>query len=117
MSEQETWKGTLKAITIADKDRMEEKCKEICLMHGIKKIEDWCETWEDQLREDLSDRYIVIDHTLYEYLEKTDLQYSSFCNITKIAPLTYEFTASFYNGGTCLGEMLEEALKEYKDEE
>ena len=116
MSEQETWRGKFKEIFIADEKGIENKCKEICELHGIKNLDGYLDSWVEQLKEDLSDRYLVLGNIIYEYLEKEDLRYDSFCNLTKTGPFTYKFITSFHNGGTCLSEMIEEALKKIEEE-
>ncbi len=68
----------------------------------------WYDDWEEG-------QYISIDDELYLIYDKSDLGSSSdFINMTPIADDTYEFLTSFYNGGTCLSEMIEDEIKRLK---
>ena len=55
--------------------------------------------------------YIEIDNSIYKFLEYKEVDlYSSFININKEEDI-YTFDTCFYDGGTCLEEMLREAIK------
>ena len=48
--------------------------------------------------------FFIKEDEVYEVLELEDLDYDNFIQINEV---TGEFVTSFYNGGTCLSEMLE----------
>ncbi len=51
--------------------------------------------------------FFIKDGIVQEVVELEDLQYSSFCEVDEV---TGTFVTSFYDGGTCLGEMLEKEV-------
>ena len=60
--------------------------------------------------------YIEIDNSIYKFLEYKEVDlYSSFININKEEDI-YTFDTCFYDGGTCLEEMLREAIKGEEEE-
>lgn len=62
--------------------------------------------------------YIVIDgNCIYKVeLDKSYDMYEDFVTVSETQPGVYEFTTQFYNGGTCLQEMLQEGFDEMKKE-
>lgn len=65
----------------------------------------WYDDWEEG-------RYITVDGVLYLIYDTCDLETSSdYIQLTPIADDTYEFHTSFYNGGTCLNEMIEDEIR------
>lgn len=48
---------------------------------------------------------------VYDHLQESDF----ICNISKLPNGDYTYTAQFYNGGTCLTEVLENELKSIKE--
>lgn len=69
-------------------------------------IFDWCYD---------NDMYFI-KNTLYkiENHYKTDDEDETFCYLFPKEDGSIEFISQFYNGGTWLGEMLEDAINEYK---
>lgn len=71
---------------------------------------------------DLQDKYIALDDTLYEWIEHT-VKYDEeddFCDLTENADGTISVHAQFYNGGTCIDEMIENnvpRIKKYENKE
>ena len=115
MSETETWYGKIKLIFTGDKNNIENKCKELCESFEYE-FESWHESYKECLNEN-SDKFLVIDKDIYEIDHKNRIRNDSFCNITKIESDVYEFTASFYNGGICLSEMIEDSIKQLNKKE
>lgn len=72
----------------------------------------------DSLHESISDndlyeKYVAIGDKLYKFLEyKQEDPYDNYCNLQKIDEGKIKFFSSFYNGCTCLSEMLEYTLQE-----
>ena len=67
----------------------------------------WYDDWEEG-------QYIAIDNELYLIYDKSEFDSSYHVQLTPIADDTYEFHTSFYNGGTCLTEMLEDEIRRLK---
>lgn len=56
-------------------------------------------------------KYVVAGNDVYEILYKEDHEPDDcYCDLKYNPDNTIDFSTSFYNGGTCLNEMLEEAL-------
>ena len=56
--------------------------------------------------------YIITKNYIFKAYD--EMLYGDFVDIHKNANGTYSYRTQFYNGGTCLTEMLEEGLKEIK---
>lgn len=98
MSEQVTYKVKLKPLSEAQRQPV---------LVDIATIgEDW--KIEDYLR----DNDIQIINNIYYYVSVNDVETGDFCEVTKNEDGSYEVFTSFYNGGTCLSEVLEGALSE-----
>ena len=65
-----------------------------------------------QLQEDFYDHYFVYDDKIYNIQDK-ELD-DDICEAHKNEDGTIDYAVQFYNGGTCLSEMLENALKKLK---
>jgi hypothetical protein len=57
-------------------------------------------------------KYFVVKGDLYEFVEHEEIEnFDTFCTLTPNEDGTISFHSTFYNGGTCLSEMLEDELK------
>lgn len=63
--------------------------------------------------------YIVIDgNCIYKIeLDNSYDMYREFVTVSETQPGVYEFTTQFYNGGTCLREMLQEGFDQTRKED
>lgn len=109
MSETHTIKGKFKKVDLQGKS-IEEFAKEHMLY-----IKDKLPSYFDSYTEYLIEyydykRYFTAKGKLYEITELKDITYDSFCEITENIDETYSFVTSFYDGGTCLSEMLEDGI-------
>lgn len=59
-------------------------------------------------------KYFIVKDKLYEITEYKDFDYEDFCVINENIDETYSFVTSFYDGGTCLIEMLEDEMSNIK---
>lgn len=121
MSDYETIKGKIRKIDLQGLS-VEECAKRIVKEKGLEsevgqgpyfyetnlEFLKWYDDWEEG-------QYVSIDDELYLIYDTCDLGSSTdFINMTSIGDDTYEFLTSFYNGGTCLGEMIEDEIKRLK---
>lgn len=104
MSEQETVTGTIKLI--AKKTDVEKVSKGILKEKGL--LTSYCDSFVNALTEKCYEEFVVIKDDLYK-VESNNLDPDGFFEISKVKNGEYNFVASFYNGGTCLPELLEEA--------
>lgn len=110
MSEQKTITGKLKEVDLQGKTA-EEWAKEYCKVHyNIENLDEYTKSWIQQL-DNKTDKFIHSKGRIFEILEFEDISYEDYCVISRQPnDGTYTFCASFYNGSTHLGEMLEETL-------
>jgi hypothetical protein len=97
MSEQVTYRAKLKPLTPAERQPI---LVEIATMD------------EDDIDYYLFGKRIQIINSIYYWKHIEELADSDdFCNVTKNTDGSYDVLTSFYNGGTCLSEVLEENIK------
>lgn len=110
MSEQKTITGKLKEVDLQGKTA-EEWAKEYCKVHyNIEELDEYTESWIHQLMGE-TDKFIHVKGHIFEIFEFEDISDEDYCAISRQHnDGVYTFCTSFYNGGTHLGEMLEEAL-------
>lgn len=109
MSYVELHTGTLTKVNIRGLT-VEEYCKHLCEKYGYE-IAYEGDTYIETLM-DADDTYKVLNGELYKC---DDIQHpeddSYLVNIRSNKDGTYEYIAQFYNGGTCLDEVLEKGIK------
>lgn len=108
MSEYEQHMGKVKLIkTGAD----EEYFKSLAEQHGEKK-ESYHESWEEVVRDELYDDYVIVKDKVFKVTEREELEgYGDIIHARKTGEDEYFFVLKFYNGGTCFSECMEAALK------
>jgi hypothetical protein len=106
MSEQETHKGKMTKMDMPLGLTKEEQ------MLWLKNEGVEFDTFYPECDNYWTEQAIVIGDTVYK-VEDDELEDSGdFFNIEKNEDGSYSYFTSFYNGGTCLQEMLEDGLKE-----
>ena len=120
MSDYETIKGKIRKIDLQGLS-VEEYAKRIVEEKGLASevgqgpyfYETYLEflKWYDDWTEG---QYIAIDDELYLIYDKSEFDSSYHVHLTPIADDTYEFHTSFYNGGTCLSEIIEDEIRRLK---
>ncbi len=110
MSRTETYRGILRKVQADGLFDLEFYCKIVLEQHGFNGLSSGCKTYTESIYEELDDKFIVLDGGLYEFIEKEDLGEDYFCYMKKNDGGTINFITQFYNGGTCLNEMLEDEL-------
>lgn len=108
MSDVEAWKGKIVPLHFDnDTDRDQWIMDKI----GRTELPSYADNWIEQLMDDCYDNYHYDDKTniLYE-IEKEELDTQFFMNIEKNDDGSYNFSTSFYNGGTFLNEMLQNGI-------
>jgi hypothetical protein len=102
-------KGTLRKVYCGDFKTVEETKEKIWQLAG--------ETapyskyaWDDN---DYWERYITTDNGVFEILSKEEFDVeNSYCDLTYNLDGTISFHTRYHNGGTCMSEMLEDALEQ-----
>lgn len=112
MSEQQSKRGKFKKVDLQGKT-IEEWCKQQCLTTGrTNKHND--ETWKEFYFDICWDKFFIVEDELYEIIEVEDLDSCYYVQVDKQDNDIYSFYATYYDGGTCLQECLEEGLEEIK---
>jgi len=114
MSRTEHIKGKMRPLPQAEGETVEDQCKKI-LERDYPNVELDYPTKYDykyQLIDEAYEKYVITEYTIYEILEQKDIEDDDgYVTVTDNQDGTYEFDTRFYNGGTCLSEMLEMGLK------
>lgn len=109
MSDTHTIKGKIKKVNLQGKS-IEEFAKEH-MSFISRKLPSYCKSYTEYLKSYYDyKRYFTIKGKLYEIIEAKDITYDDFCIINENIDETYSFVTSFYDGGTCLIEMLEDEM-------
>src|ERR1035437_8043277 len=105
MSDYESHTGKLRIAEPMNNETFEEKCKRLWVENG-KSIEDYD---KGELFCDFYNKYLNVGGKIWEIFDHEDLgeEEDSFCNMHDNKDGTFSFHTRFYNGGTCLSEMLE----------
>ena len=108
MSEQQIRKGIFKEIDLQGKS-IEDWCKEYCLEHNMtNKFED--ESWEEYLFDARWEEFFIVKNRLFQIIKNKGVNYRYYTQIDKLEDNTYSFYSTYYDGGTCLTERLEDEL-------
>jgi hypothetical protein len=111
MSCQETIKGVIKKVDLMYKTP-EKYAKDLLNGLGKDTLPTYYDSWIKYLCNEYYYEFLYIKGTLFKFVEYTDVSdESDYCHIKDNKDGTYSFITSFYNGGTCLQEMLEDGLK------
>ena len=110
MSETVTYIGKLKKVDLNGKT-VEEWCDEKCQELNIE-VGGYYKTAYEALRSENNYKYFFHGDDVWETIENKKSEYEDICFITPNLDGTYTFVMQFYNGGTCLDEMIEEGLNE-----
>lgn len=109
MSDYESHSGKLKIVEPKENETIEQLCKRLWIEQGNK--EDDYE--EDALFNDY-EKYLSTDGKVWEIVEHIKMgdEDDMFCRLHDNKDGTFSFHTRFYNGGTCMSEMVTEALEE-----
>ena len=114
MSCTETHFGKLKEV-ILDNQTRDEWCKEKCLAEGVIEILSYCNDWAGTFANSFSTHFLIKDK-IYEIIEHEEIsEDDGDFKAWKNSDGTISFATQFYNGGTCLEEMLQDGLDDLKE--
>ena len=115
MSEMEYRYGKLKKLDMGG-STLEEYCERLCNENGITQLSNYNDNWAEEVEYELGEKYMVLNNKVYEIIENKWIDPEELCRINILPDGTIDYVASFYNGGTYLGEVLEEKLKELEEQ-
>ena len=106
--------GKIKPINITGEE-LENYCKQILLEHSYisensPEKDEFYNSYAELLVDELGDEYMYLNGILYKIIEDKEVD-DDVVNITRNEDGTINYVATFYNGGTCLTEVLESVLK------
>lgn len=110
MSDYETHCGKLRKVDLQGKSK-EEFFEELCKKDGLE-MKSYAENWEDNYRYSENNDYKYVTNgevvwEIYDHVENNDLDHFT---LVSNNDETYTFSTTFYNGGTCLEELIEEEV-------
>lgn len=114
MSYVETHLGKLKQVDLQGKTE-EQFFQEKCNDNSIIEIPSYSDSWKEAFFDKVSyEKYFSIQGEIWELIEHTELKEGQ--DIEIITPNedgSVNFMMQFYNGGTCLSEVVEDSLSKY----
>ena len=117
MSQNESHFGKLRKVELPEKLNIEDWCKEKCQTKGIIKISSYNKSWEDQFRDHFYEKYFISNGTIWEVFDHIEGENGYADIMIPNEDGTITFFMEFYNGGTCLSEMIEEGLERLNKED
>jgi hypothetical protein len=112
MSQNEFHTGKLSLVDLKGKTP-EEFAKEVCIAAGISEISSYHDSWLEEFRYELAyEKYFIVDGEIYEMIEHSESDDEYFVHMNRNEDGTISFSSQFYNGGTCLSEIIEESISE-----
>ncbi len=115
MSEEKSYIGKLKRVTRFS-GTQEEICEQICKERRLEK-KSYNPDWKDVLFDGAYEEFIFPNDGSVWEIEKLDEVDPYFTTVDKVDEDTFDFRTHFYDGGTYLGEQLEKAIEEFKENE
>lgn len=116
MSNTETHYGRLREIDNPQGLTIEELCKQLCEANGCTELDSYNDNWKEQVRCDFMDKYFVVNGVVYEFVEHIESDDTDIYHSWKNVDGTITIVTSFYNGGTCLSEVVEELIQKANSE-
>lgn len=116
MSNMEYWEGTLREVEILPNKTLSSTIKDLLVYHGEAIDED--ESILDQLHDSdaVSENYMVLNGKLYRR-DASEFDPDNLFEFSINFDGSISFKCSFYNGGGCLAEVLEDGLNLLEGEE
>lgn len=90
-----------------------EECKKLIQQAYPNRTEPLYDSWEADLVDEFWNSYVLLNGVLYHIEDREIDESNTF--LTKINQNSYKYVSTFYNGGTCLSEQLENALNDEKN--
>lgn len=111
MSDMVHYKGKIALIGKLQNETLEEQCKRILIdEHGITEIPEYCDSWEETMRDEMYGVYVIVDNNIYKILSKSavDVEYHAVAFDNEDGTISYD--VSYYDGGCSFDEVIEDAL-------
>lgn len=112
MSRTETHFGKLKKVSLNNQS-IEDWCKAKLSEVGMIELLGYS-SWQELFRDEFHNKYFFNKNCVWEVIEHMETDDNDIYHLSENADGTLTFVMSFYNGGTCLSECIEEKLEELK---
>lgn len=114
MSDYEAHRGRI--IKVDPKETLEETLMSILSEEAKEHYKKWTPCIQDDkvleyIGDELWEEVIVIDGTLYKIIDEELDPSDSYINVEHVGLGEFRYDCRFYNGGTCLSEMIEYGIK------
>lgn len=111
MSHTEFHSGRVKEYILKEQT-LEDFCKEKCEDNELGSYENWVEKYKNESYEYKPGTFIVVGDKIYEILDHLSTgDDEDDVTLIKNDDGSISFMCSFYNGGTCFSEIIEEELE------
>ena len=114
MSQNESHFGKLRKVQLPTNWNLEDWCRAKCETVGIIEISSYNDSWEEQFRDHFHEKYFISNGTVWEVFDHIESEDGYADIMIPNEDGTITFFMEFYNGGTCLSEMIEEGLERLK---
>jgi hypothetical protein len=115
MSEVETHYGKLRKVVIGEKYTIEQWCQEKCKEKDITELASYNHSWIEQFMDEFYEKYFIVNEEVWEVIEHIESSESDVDIMIPNEDGTITFLQQFYNGGTCLSEVIEEGIIKLKN--
>lgn len=112
MSQTETHFGKLKKVEI--NTSLEEWFKEKCKEKGIEELPPYSDDWKDAFCDKFREKFFIHEEEVWEAIDHIETDSEDIDIMIPNVDGTITFVMQFYNGGTCLSEVIEEGLVRLK---
>ena len=113
MSDYESHSGKLRLVEAKENETFEQQCKRLWIENG----QDESEYEEGELFSEFYEKYFHVKGRVWEVFEHEEFgdDEDMFCRLHDNKDGTLSFHTRFYNGGTCMSEMVEDELEKVSE--
>lgn len=108
MSQTETHYGKLRRVETSL--TAENWCKNQCILAGITELSSYHDSWEEEFRDSFHEKYFIVNGQIWEVFDHIETEDGDIDIMIPNLDKTITFVQQFYNGGTCLSEVIENGL-------
>jgi hypothetical protein len=112
MSKTETHFGKLRKVELST--TIEEFCSQKCNEIGITELPSYMDSWKEEFIDTFNQKFFITGDEVWEAIEHVEESDGDIDVMIPNEDGTITFVMQFYNGGTCLSEMIEDGLKRLK---
>ena len=116
MSNTEAHFGKLRRVELPENYTLEDWCREKCQDKGITEISSYNDSWEEEFRGEFHEKFFISNGEVWEAFEHVESEDGYADIMIPNSDGTITFFMEFYNGGTCISEMIEDGLERLKKE-